>query len=362
MNKNKILIVDDEQNLRDTITELLIHNNYNVKGAANGQEALKILDNWIPDLIISDIMMPVMDGYLFQETVKNTEIINQIPFIFLTAKNDPNEMEKCALLGVDHFMAKPFKIEDLIKIIEVKIERFLKIKNSPNNALVSNSSYFMHEINTPLHGILGSINLLIKHKENFQENEIDMFYNSIKTSGERLNRTLKNYILYQNFKNNKLEFSNDSYCQIANDFFIVRDKIASIDKKNLERIIFNIDEANIKINQEYLHFILFELLDNALKFSKINKKIIISGKKYNTEYYELIIQDYGIGFTEKQLKEITVYQQFDRDKREQQGLGLGLFMSKVFIKKIRGVFGITSQKDVGTKITIHIPLYIKNSN
>jgi two-component system sensor histidine kinase/response regulator len=159
MNKNKILIVDDEQNLRDTITELLIHNNYDVKGAANGQEALKVLDDWIPDLIISDIMMPIMDGYLFQEIVKNTEVLNQIPFIFLTAKNDSNEMEKCALLGADHFLVKPFKIEDLIKIIEVKIERFLKIKKAPNNVIVSNSSYFMHEINTPLHGILGSINL-----------------------------------------------------------------------------------------------------------------------------------------------------------------------------------------------------------
>jgi two-component system sensor histidine kinase/response regulator len=127
MNKNKILLVDDEQNLRDTITELLILNNYDVKEAANGQEALKILEFWTPELIISDIMMPVMDGYLFQEIVKDTETLNQIPFIFLTAKNDKKEKERCRLNGVNLFISKPFKIENLIAIIEITIKRFEKI-------------------------------------------------------------------------------------------------------------------------------------------------------------------------------------------------------------------------------------------
>jgi two-component system sensor kinase len=101
-------------------------------------------------------------------------------------------------------------------------------------------------------------------------------------------------------------------------------------------------------------------LDNALKFSETNKKIIVSGKKYNTEYYELVIQDSGIGFSEKQLNEINVNQQFDRDKKEQQGLGLGLFISKIFIQKTRGVFSIISQKNVGTTIKLFFPLHTEN--
>lgn len=358
MNKHKILLVEDEQNLRETITELLIHNNYNVKDACNGNEALKILDHWTPDLIISDITMPIMDGYSFQEIVKNTDLLNQIPFIFLTAKNDSHEMEKCALLGVDHFLVKPFKIDVLIKIIDVKIERFTKIKNAHH--IPSNSRYYMHEINTPLHGILGSINLLINDKKRINEDELDIFYDSIKTSGERLNRTLKNSILYQNLLNNNLEILDNSHSEIVSEFLKVKDKIGQIDKRQLARIIDNVDESDIKINQEYLHFILFELMDNALKFSKINKKINISGQKFNSEYYELIIEDYGIGFTENQLKEINAFQQFDREKREQQGLGLGLIISKVLIKKVMGVFSIISREDIGTTIKIYFPLRINN--
>lgn len=357
MDNKKILIVDDEQNLRETITELLIENNYNARSTANGQEALKILDEWIPDLIISDIMMPIMDGYAFHEIIKKSENLNHIPFLFLSAKNDSDEMEKCALLGVDHFLSKPFKIKDLINMIEIKIERFQKIKNRfSNNVNLSNSIFFDHEINTPLHGILGSIEILINHKENLEENETDTFYNAIKTSGNRLNRTLKNSILYENLNNNKLDFINDSNTDISNEILRIKDEISSIDKNQEKRILFDIDESYVNIKQEYLHFILFELLDNALKFSEINKKIIVSGKKFNSEFYELTIQDYGIGFTESQLKEINAYKQFDRTKMEQQGLGLGLYMSKVFTEKTNGSFSIISEKNVGTTITIHLPL------
>ena len=357
MNNKKILLVDDEVSLSDTIRDLLILNDYTVKTAVNGQEALEILDCWTPDLIISDIMMPVMDGYLFYEIVKDTNLLNQIPFIFLTAKNDEEEKEKCILNGVDLFLTKPFKIENLIKNIEVKIDRFEKIKNAYNTINTSNNSYFAHEINTPLHGVLGTINHLIKNKKSFEEEKIDLFYNAIKISGERLNRTLKNSLLYRNLKNNELDFLDDSSSEISNEFSRVKDIIANTDKNQAKRIVSNIEESDIKINVEYLNFILFELLDNALKFSEINKKIIVSGKKYNTDYYELTIQDYGIGFTDKEIKEINVNQQFDRDKKEQQGLGLGLFISKTFMKKIKGVFSIISQKNIGTTIKLFFPLH-----
>lgn len=106
-----------------------------------------------------------------------------------------------------------------------------------------------------------------------------------------------------------------------------------------------------------MNFILFELIGNALKFSKNDKKIIVSGKIYNNEYYELLIQDFGIGFSTEELKEIDVHKQFDRNKKEQQGLGLGLFISKAFIKKTKGVFSIISQKNVGTTIKLFFPLH-----
>lgn len=357
MNKKKILLVDDEVSLRDTIADLLTSKNYNVKTAINGHDALGTLEYWTPDIIISDIMMPIMDGYLFYEIVKDSNMLNQIPFVFLTAKNSEEEKEKCILNGIDLFISKPFKIENLIALIETKIERFEKIKKAYNIINSNENSNFMQEINTPLHGILGSINVLMNPKDCLEENNIEEVYHSIKTSGERLSRTLKNSILYQNLKNNKLEFLDDSYSEILDCVLKTKNEITRIDKNQAKRISFDVDVSNVKIKDEYLNFILFELISNALRFSKNEKKIIVSGKKHNNEYYELVIQDFGIGFSNEELKEIDVNQQFDREQEEQQGLGLGLFISKTFMKKTRGVFSIISQKNVGTTIKLFFPLH-----
>lgn len=357
MNKNKILLVDDEFNLRETITELLTHQNYEVKSASNGQEALNLLEHWIPDLIICDIMMPVMDGNSLYEIIKETQSLSPIPFIFLTAKKEPNLKRKSLLDGVDAFLSKPFKIKELITVIETKIERFEKIKNAYTNLYTGNKKYFLHEINTPLSGILGSIELLMKYDENLNKKEILSFYESIKTSGERLNRTMQNIILYQNLKNNTLEFNNKSRSEVSNVVLNVQEKLFEIYEDKVKRIDIEIEKADLKISNPNLYFILFELIDNALKFSPDTKSVIISGKRFNDTFYELIIQDFGIGFKDLELKNIAAAQQFNREEREQQGLGLGLFISKTIIKKSEGVFTIISKENKGTTLKIFLPIY-----
>lgn len=80
MNKNRILLVEDEINLRETICEYLKYENYDIISAENGQEALDILDYWIPDLILCDIMMPVMDGHQFHEILMQNTTLNAIGY------------------------------------------------------------------------------------------------------------------------------------------------------------------------------------------------------------------------------------------------------------------------------------------
>lgn len=353
---NKILLVDDEQNLRDTTAELLIAKKYEVKTAENGQEALEILEYWTPDLIVCDIMMPVMDGNMLHSIIKDNQSLSAIPFIFLTAKNEINLMRKCLLDGADDFLSKPFKINELESIINAKIERFEKVKNAHSNLYSGKNTSFLHEINTPLNGILGLTELLLENEANFEKTQIQEVYESIKISGDRLNRTLQNIILYQNFKNNILEFKETSSTEIVKTFMNVKAKLLQIYEDTETRISFEVDPANIRMNEKYLHFILFELMDNALKFSPSSKNVIVSGKPYNDEYYELVIKDFGIGLSEDELKEIGVAQQFNREKNEQQGLGLGLFLSKTFIKQTKGIFTIVSSINEGTCIKIFLPM------
>jgi two-component system, sensor histidine kinase and response regulator len=356
MNKNKILLVEDELNLRETISEFLTYENYDIKTANNGQEALDILDYWMPDLIISDIMMPVMDGNMFHEIVMENNTLNAIPFIFLTAKKEIKIKRKCLLDGADDFMSKPFKFDDLIKTIQSKINRFEKIKNSYNNIYTGSKNVFSHEINTSLNGIIGSIDLLMDNEDSFDKNEIATFYDAIKISGERLKRTMQNLILYQNIKNNAIDFTANSHSDIFKTCLIVKKNILKFYENQEKRIHFKIDTAKIKISPNHLQFILFELIDNALKFSDKEKKVIISGTKYNDEFYELNVIDNGIGFSEEEIRKIQATQQFNREENEQQGLGLGLFLSKTIVKKSNGVFSIISKKDQSTTIKLFLPL------
>ena len=360
MNRTKILLIDDELNLRETISELLIYQNYNVKSACNGQEALDLLEYWTPDLIICDIMMPVMDGSTFLQIIKDINSLNSIPFIFLTAKKESNLMRKCLLEGADDYISKPFKIKELISIIKSKLERFEKIKNSNSNLYLGEKKVFLHEINTPLNGILGPIELLMNDQEKLDKKEISAFYESIKISGDRLNRTMQNIIFYQNLKSNSIEFNPNSSSEILNAFLKTKEKNFKIHAGQEKRIKFEIDKAAIKISQDHLQYILFELIDNALKFSSNDKVISVSGREFNDEYYELVIRDFGIGLSEQELNKIGAAQQFNRKQREQQGLGLGLFLSKIIIKKSNGVFTIVSKENEGATIKIFLPLHTKN--
>jgi two-component system sensor kinase len=353
---NKILVIEDELNIRETIIELLQLKNYEVKSAENGQEALDLLDSWTPDLIISDIMMPVMDGQELYKIVKESRALCGIPFIFLTAKKEPSLRQKSLLDGVDDFISKPFKAKDLLELIQTKIERFNRIKNNQNNLYIGEKKYFLHEINTPLNGIQGFIDLLIDHENSLEKEDIKTFHNAIKTSIERLQRTMRNLLLYESIKNNQFEVSDTDSCDIKDVF--QKAKATVLKEYDIEdfEITNEIERSYLKISEDNLHFILVELIDNALKFSSNPKNIIVTGQTFNNKHYEINVRDFGIGFTETELKKINAAEQFNREKREQQGLGLGLYLSKTITKKANGIFSIASKKNEGTTISIILPL------
>ena len=121
----KILIVDDNQKILFNLKLLLKHKGYKPITATNGVEALEILSNLgeAPDLILCDIVMPKMDGYEFYQKVSENPGYNFTPFIFITAKTDPEDVRLAKKLGVDDYITKPFKKEDLLAIITGKIQQ-----------------------------------------------------------------------------------------------------------------------------------------------------------------------------------------------------------------------------------------------
>lgn len=126
-----ILIVDDNPELVDGVKLTLEMEGYQALAAHNGQEALEILERITPDLILADIMMPEMDGYELYERVHQDERWLQVPFIFLTAKTDKDDIRRGKEMGVDDYITKPFDPEDIIAAIRGRVKRMAEVTGKP---------------------------------------------------------------------------------------------------------------------------------------------------------------------------------------------------------------------------------------
>jgi len=119
----KILLIEDNQDMRENTSEILEFANYHVLTAPNGREGIEIARKERPDLILCDIMMPEMDGYGVLYFMNKDPQTAGIPFIFLTAKADQKDIRKGMNLGADDYLTKPFEEMDLLDAIETRFRK-----------------------------------------------------------------------------------------------------------------------------------------------------------------------------------------------------------------------------------------------
>ncbi|MGN6804042.1 MAG: response regulator [Ginsengibacter sp.] len=119
----KILLVEDNDEIRENTTEILEMANYKVASASNGKEGYELAAKEPPDLIICDIMMPVLDGYGLLHLVNKNEKLRSTPFIFLTAKTERGDFRKGMEMGADDYITKPFTDIELLNAIESRLQK-----------------------------------------------------------------------------------------------------------------------------------------------------------------------------------------------------------------------------------------------
>ena len=127
---HKILVIEDQEDVRENIVELLELSNYNVFSAANGKDGVKMALDSPPDLVLCDIMMPVMDGYEVLYLLSKNPTTSSLPFIFLTAKAEKQDFRKGMNLGADDYITKPFEGMDLLGAIERRLSKYESVSKA----------------------------------------------------------------------------------------------------------------------------------------------------------------------------------------------------------------------------------------
>ena len=358
-----ILVVEDEKDLRFNLIEMLEGEGYNILSAANGLEALELTEHIEPDLILSDIRMPDMDGIELLKTLQINSTTANIPFIFLTAKVDMSDLREGMTLGADDYLMKPYKIDDVLNAVNTRLrkkENHLKTVKDFKKML---SRKIPHELQTPLVGILGFSDIIKSDLDSLSKEEIKTMAENISKSGLRLQRRITKFTTYMDINSliDKKEEKNNNqdYCDIDSVLMQIKlkNKVSRIDRKG--DFHFDCDEASLMVNAKHLEYLFDELIENALKFSEPGTPIEIIGRSIG-EVYKIQITDFGHGMGEMDTNRIDLFNQNGFEYEIAEGLGIGLAIVQKILELYKGKLNIESKPGVNTCVNIELPLINKN--
>lgn len=358
-----ILIVEDEYNIRQDLVKVLALNKFQTLDTDDGNVAVQWAKSEMPDLIISDVMMPKLDGYSFYQTLQQDATTSTIPFLFLSAKSSKEDRRIGMNLGADDYITKPFDIMELVEAVKSRIEKKKKTIDVLNKRYedLKQSLYrnIPHEIRTPLNIILGYSDILIKTVgQNSTEKNIEML-GYIQSDAKRLQNMFENFIFLSKlevYHTNPEELKvlwrkKTIYAEtLAKDIFF----FYAHQNKRLDDLSLELEETDLKICEEHFVKIIEALADNAFKFSTTGDKVTIHSSKINDQYV-IACKNEGIGISPENIPHIAAFKQFKRDKMEQQGNGLGLTIVKSLLKIYGGDIKIDSVENKYANVVISLP-------
>jgi signal transduction histidine kinase len=359
----KILVIDDEEWLREMIQLALRQRGYEVIEAHNGHDGIEKARKELPDLILCDVNMGKVDGYLTLSALRTEAPTAAIPFILMTGLADNAGMRHGMELGADDYLPKPFTIDALYAAVDARLKKSQTVRDEAERKLAhlrDNISLMMpHEMRTPLNGILSNAEMLATSAASLKPAEIAEMGQEIFKSSQRLERLIENFLIYAQLELIAADPKNVSALRIGKT-----EHPASLVKKLSEAQAtqagrpedLSVEAANIPlpISEDYFGRVVNELVQNAFKFSETGSPVRITlAEAFNGVAFS--VSDKGRGFSTEQITRIGAYTQFDRKIQDQQGLGLGLVIAKRLVELHGGTLAIEGEKGAGTTVIAKLP-------
>jgi signal transduction histidine kinase len=359
----KILVIDDEEWLREMIHLALKQRGFEVIESNNGADGIEKARQELPDLILCDINMEKVDGYLTLASLRNEAPTAAIPFILMTGLADNAGMRHGMELGADDYLAKPFTTDALYAAVEARLKKAQTVRDEAERKLAhlrDNISLMMpHEMRTPLNGILSNSELLAQSAGTLKTSEVAEIGLEIYKSSQRLERLIENFLIYAQLELIAADPQNVNALRIGkteNSGSLIRERAnAQASQANrIKDLSLDIAGLTVPMAAEYLAKITEELVQNAFKFSEPGTPVRLSLREgFNGIVFT--VSDQGRGFSTEQIAHIGAYMQFERKMNEQQGLGLGLTIAKRLVELHGGTFSIEGKKGEGATVIAKLP-------
>jgi len=367
-----ILFVEDNKDLRKNAALVLELEGYEVQVARDGREALDLLEGGlVPDLIVSDIMMPRMDGYQFFEAVRQIPSLRAVPFIFLTARGSRRDISTGRMMGADDYLVKPFEPEDFLIAVENKLKRTADIRahaaEGLNDARRMLIQLLSHELRTPLTYVTGGFALLAEELEMQQEpgptDDIRVSLELIQSGTLRLNRLAEQMVLYSQLISGYIaqqisELSDELELEfVVSDAVTLLSKYAETRQVTVDILAAASDAVTMVAGvRDLLTTAFSEIIRNAIQYSHEGGRVEIVIERQGDRAV-VVVTDHGLGISKADQENIwNVMIQSDRDRNEQQGIGMGLPIARGIIEAHSGQIELHSAEGEGTQVTVRLPI------
>lgn len=367
MPETTVLLVEDNQTLLESIAFELEMRGYRVLQACDGRVALAVLEAGpLPNIIVSDIAMPEMDGYELLDAVRQRPEWEMLPFIFLTAFDSANSIRLGKSLGVDDYLTKPFEPEDLVTAMENKLKRMRQIQSYAARELDIARQQLVrlisHELRTPLTAIYGSAMLLEATLEQMPDENAQVLLTSLDSGTQRITRLVDRIVLFSQMQGDYLAGVYERHAGAVEVVPLVKRVLeacrARYANTTMPRVLVALPDDSPKVYglREFVQMMVDELLDNAVKFSPPDGEVRL-GVKVKDDKLVLRVKDTGRGIPPEKLADVwEAFTQLDRDVHEQQGMGIGLAMVQRCAAVHGGTCTMASQPGKGTVVSLELPL------
>ena len=362
----KVLIVDDVMSNVLLLKILLTNEQFKVCTANCGKACIEQARKEHPDLILLDVMMPDINGFDTAVIMKKDEELKDIPIIFLTALNTPQDLVKGFQVGANDFLTKPFNKEELVmrvmqQISLVAAKRIIERQNEELKATLSNRdkmySVIAHDLRSPMASIRMVLNLVVASTSaDTVGAELYALLDQANRESEEVHDLLDNLLKWTKSQTGRLNvvLQDLDLNDIVPGVVEIFDMIAQT-KHIILKLVGTGEPLKVVGDNDMLKTVLRNFISNAIKFSPENSTIEITMTNEG-DFARVSVKDKGVGIAAERLATIFHKGETTYGTGGEEGSGLGLQLCQDFARKIGGDCYVESVEGEGSTFSFTVPL------